>query len=80
MDIMSEVHTGKSKDAWEFSGLGGHLKARCVQPGEDMVPPGEQGADYRTLFRRSCDQPEVRNVCVVPQLLMLSWNQTSMTK
>lgn len=33
---------------------GCHLKARCVQPGEDMVPPGEQGADYRTLFRRSC--------------------------
>ena len=32
----------------------GHLKARCVHPGEDMVPPGEQGADYRTLFRRSC--------------------------
>eukprot|EP00435_Cladocopium_sp_Y103_P008120 s2749_g2.t1 len=33
---------------------GCHLKARCVQPGEDMVPQGEQGADYRTLFRRSC--------------------------
>eukprot|EP00434_Breviolum_minutum_P001127 symbB.v1.2.000985.t1/scaffold43.1/size391093/14 len=40
---------------------GCHLKARCVQPGEDMVPPGEQGADYRTLFRRSCDQPEEKN-------------------
>ena len=53
---------GKSKDAREFFGLGGHLKARCVQPGEDMVPPGEQGADYRTLFRRSCDQPEVGKV------------------
>ena len=37
---------------WEM--VRGHLKARCVQPGEDMVPPGEQGADYRTLFRRSC--------------------------
>eukprot|EP00439_Symbiodinium_sp_Y106_P068517 s1733_g11.t1 len=27
---------------------------RCVSPGEDMVPAGEQGADYRTVFRKSC--------------------------
>ena len=37
-----------------------------------MVPPGEQGADYRTLFRRSCDQPEVGEGCdslVSPSIL-----------
>ncbi|CAE7217384.1 unnamed protein product, partial [Symbiodinium necroappetens] len=33
---------------------GCHLKDRCVSPGEDMVPEGEQGADYRTVFRKSC--------------------------
>lgn len=33
---------------------GCHLKDRCVSPGEDMVPAGEQGADYRTVFRKSC--------------------------
>lgn len=33
---------------------GCHLKARCVQPGEAMVPAGEQGADYRTWYRKGC--------------------------
>ena len=34
---------------------GCHLKARCVEAPEPMVPSGEQGADYRTLYRSLAD-------------------------
>lgn len=41
-----------------FGPQGCHLKARCVEHGEPMVPVGEQGADYETHYLMPCRRPD----------------------